>query len=272
MITLLHLNLVFDDDISLDCLPIPHLHTNTQTRLGASSSELSVWHSDTCLAVLSCAWTALIKLEQNSVVTVGAIQIGCRSQSFSYDLLMVSGHRSPANAVPSGVAERRLSHVGWVSVVGSDFGSADSTATSREHSTAAQRSIWVSDSALLSRAAAGVAASRIAILTSGVSVSSCTDAFSFERVSLQREYSRMLPFGGAGGFPKWIANGPTIDGPALVVTLAGSGMSFADYTSKATILTLGTDFHSGGTVLPMRGSCWAFSSEKHGMRIWAPCI
>jgi len=82
----------------------------------------------------------------------------------------------------------------------------------------------------------------------------------------------MLPFGGAGGFPKWIANGPTIDGPALVVTLAGSGMSFADYTSKATILTFGTDFHSGGTVLPMRGSCWAFSSEKHGMRIWAPCI
>ena len=191
--------------------------------------------------MLSCAWTALIKLEQNSVVTVGAIQIGCRSQSFSYDLLMVSGHRSPANAVPSGVAERRLSHVGWVSVVGSDFGSADSTATSREHSTAAQRSIWVSDSALLSRAAAGVAASRIAILTSGVSVSSCTDVFSFQRVSLQREYSRMLPFGGAGGFPKWIANGPATDGPAQVVTLAGSGMSFADYTPKATISTYGTD-------------------------------
>jgi len=26
--------------------------------------------------------------------------------------------------------------------------------------------------------------------------------------------------------------------------------------------------HSGAPVLPMRGSCWAFSSEKHGMRIW----
>ena len=27
--------------------------------------------------------------------------------------------------------------------------------------------------------------------------------------------------------------------------------------------------HLGGPVLPMRGSCWALSSEKHGMRILA---
>ena len=99
----------------------------------------------------------------------------------------------------------------------------------------------MSDSSALSRSSSGVAASRTAVLSAGLDIASVTEVFSFEVPSIKREYSLSLPFGGAGGLPKWTANGPSTSGPALVVTLAGSGMGPADFTPDATISTMGTD-------------------------------
>ncbi len=216
------------------------LYTPT-TRLSTSRCEASQWRSDTSVSSLSAAWSALIKLKRIAVVSVGALQIGCKSESFSYDACIIREHSRPANAVPAGAGDRRVTFLGWISVVGSHFSSVDITANLREHFTSSQRTIWISDSSLLSGVSAGVAATRIAVITSGISSSSRTEAFSFEAVRVKREYSQYLPFGGAGGFPKWQANGASTDGPALLVTLAGSGMSLADYTPEARISTTGTD-------------------------------
>ena len=218
-----------------------HAQYTAKTRLGFSDCEATVWQSDSSLTVLAVAWSAFRKAEQSAVVSVGPEQLGTRSQLFTYDDIRISGHLHPSNAVPRGAADRFTSSLGWVTVIGEEFGAVDGTMRVREHFTSTQRTIWVSDSAVLSRASAGAAASRTAILTSGIVASSSTEAFSFEVPAIEREYLRKLNFGGAGGYPKWRANGPSIDGMDLVVTLVGSGFSASDYTGQVTISTAGTD-------------------------------
>eukprot|EP00961_Rhodomonas_salina_P293567 3933868-Rhodomonas_salina.1 len=153
---------------------------STRLRLGYSASEASIWISESCVMSRSLA---SLGSSQQLKLTVGERQRSL-TEVLSYSAGALSGV-GPSNMVSGSMV---------VTVVGSGLGNVETSPIGRKGFTACETTVWISDSVVVCNAHQGISQTWTTTMTAGMSVSSATEALSFDRVSA----SSVLGVNGAG--------------------------------------------------------------------------
>jgi len=145
-------------------------------RLDGTRAEQSSWIStDEILCRLSMAIPSSPNLLSQVVVVTAGLQAGSLSKSHTFDAPNLSSLTQPNSPLVGGAV---------FSVIGVNFGPSSFSHFARSAMTACEASVWISDTAILSKSPAGVAASHTFVELSVVMlVSTVTGVFTYDTPS-----------------------------------------------------------------------------------------
>jgi hypothetical protein len=137
------------------------------TRFGGTACQSTNWTSDTAIM---CQVPAGIASTKNMVVTVER-QVGTLTQVFSYDSNVLKSVIR-ANVPATGSV--------MITVVGAAFGTSSYSSVLNVYGTAAETTVWVSDTSMLCRVSAGIMSTRAISVTAGVRVGTVTEIVTYD--------------------------------------------------------------------------------------------
>ena len=145
---------------------------SAHSRVGFSSSESSLWLSETSVQCRSAAGSNHPGVMLGAVVTAG-VRVGSMSRAFTFN--------SPISSFyPANQPLRVRSGIPSLTIYGSDFGTSDSSAAGRVGHSSTQASFWISDSVLFCMVSAGMLSSMPASVTVSGAVDSATMVLSYD--------------------------------------------------------------------------------------------
>eukprot|EP00961_Rhodomonas_salina_P272087 3676939-Rhodomonas_salina.1 len=170
---------------------------------GASGCEATEWQSSSTVRARS----ALGVSHSTTVAITSGIVMGSASKALSFDGDIVSGIVR-ANGISTGSTS--------LTVLGSGFGILASSGSLARAGTAAEAQEWVSDTAIRGLCSHGVPGSERLIVSTGMLVSSISDAVSYDKVALSSMPRANVAATGA-----------------MSVTVAGSGLGLMHVSATA---------------------------------------
>ena len=177
-------------------------------RLGQSAARSTTWISDSRLSGLVAAGACT---RRDAIVTVAVLK-GTQTRGFSYD------RPQPINGTLGSAINTPSTGAMTLTLTGMNFGGSHFSCKARHHSTAAEYSSWMSDTAIFYKTPSGVGADLTGVFTLCANIGTATKLYSYDAPTVS------MPA---------IGNGPTDGG--VTVTLLGAGFGTVGYSSAISI-------------------------------------
>ncbi|KAJ1470092.1 hypothetical protein T484DRAFT_1849089, partial [Baffinella frigidus] len=193
-----------------------------RARLGATACEATAWVEDTTVI---CKIAAGLESTLRVVVTAGVVA-GSSTEMMSYNVPAVSSLKSTLyNRAPFSSEAFTLSGV--------SFATQDNTAWARLGASAAEASVWVSDSSVSCTLTSAFRSSLSVVVTSGGGAGTTTEALSFDAVTLFSTVTGGVEEDDDGENVTTTSRANLPSTGSVSITISGASMAVVDYSTMA---------------------------------------